>query len=283
MRMNEFGIGFILIGLMGFFWLIKRLTKTQLLQTIYGPQLRQINRKEYWFQLLGIWSGLLFLSSLFKLNFILSVALITIVSFSIPIIFYFQSQALAHAAFFSQITTFLQHFLAHYKLHRQSYHALIDVKHIMGQEYINHIDEAIAKLDVDASYHPLSFVYNVCPHFIVLNIMSWIQHVEEHGMDQSHEILDMLENDIDDWIEDSTLYIKKIHETKNKILILVGLALIIALFNQHMLSSFMDLSNNEVYQVTIFGFLCILLVTVIKAFQTLNTSWVLKGEYLCQD
>lgn len=283
MRISAIGIVISILGVFGFFWLIKRFTKTQLIQTIYGPQLSQINRKEVWFQLMAIWCGVLFLTNLFKLNTLLSITFIALVSLTIPIIFYFQSQALSHASFFSQITTFLQHFLAHYKLHRQSYHALIDVKHIMDKEYQANIDLAIAKLDVDSSYHPLTFVYNICPHFIVLNIMSWIQHVEEHGMDQSHEILDMLENDIDDWIEDSTLYMKKIHETKNKILILVGLALIIALFNQHMLSSFMDVSNNEVYQITIFAFLCVLLITVIKAFQTLNTSWVLRSEYLCQD
>lgn len=272
----------LIIVMIAIFFMMK-VSKTNVIYSIYGSNLKKFNRKECLIQIIVVWFCLVIMSLLFKLNSTYSVLLSIIVTLTIPIIFHFQSQALSHAYFYNQITTFLQHFLAHFKLHHQTYHALIDVRLIMNADYQNLIDIAIKEVDINSSNHPLTFLYRLCPHFIVLNIMSWIQHVEEYGMDQSYEILDMLENDIDDWIEDSTMFIKRIHETKNKILVLVGLSLLIALFNQHMLSSFMNVAQNDVYQVTIFAFLCVLIITVVKAFQTLNTSWILRSEYLCKE
>lgn len=257
--------------------------KTSTLSSLYGNNQSFFHRKESWILLLFVSLAIGFAGFMFKLSLRPSLGLLIIGILCIPLIIHYQTQAHHHAISFHQITTFLQHFLAHFKIHQQTYHALHDVSQVMDDQYQRYIDNAITAINEDSTYHPLTFLYEICPHFNVLNIMSWIQHVEQHGMDQSYEILDMLENDIDDWIEDATIYIKNLHSIKNKILILVGLSLIIALFNQHMLSSFMDLSNNEVYQFAIFVFMSLLYLTIIKAFELLDTSWILRSECLWKE
>jgi ABC-type multidrug transport system fused ATPase/permease subunit len=257
--------------------------KTRPINSLYGVNQSFFHRKESWILLLFVSLSIGFAGFMFQLSLRPSLGLIIIGILCIPLILHYQTQANNHAVSFHQITTFLQHFLAHFKIHQQTYHALHDVSQIMDEQYQRYIKDSITTINEDSSHHPLTFLYDICPHFNVLNIMSWIQHVEQHGMDQSYEILDMLENDIDDWIEDATIYIKNLHSIKNKILILVGLSLIIALFNQHMLSSFMDLSNNEVYQFSIFVFMSLLYLTIIKAFELLDTSWILRSECLWKE
>ena len=251
--------------------------------SIYGPSYGYFSRKESWIQMLFLLVILVLMGYLFKLSYEYSVVLYVMGLCAMPLFLHYQARAYYHAYKFNQITTFLQHFLAHFKIYHQSYHALMDVKNVVDEEYAILIEKALEELNQDASKHPLQFLYEISPHFIIVNIMSWIEHVERHGVEESYETLDMLENDIDDWIEDETIYIKNLHSIKNKIVILVGLSLIIAMFNQHMLSSFMDLSTNNVYQLSIFIFISILLLTTIKAYELLNTSWILKSECLWND
>lgn len=257
--------------------------RCKVVNSIYGPSYGYFSRKESWIQMLFLLVILVLMGYLFKLSYEYSVVLYVMGICAMPLFLHYQARAYYHAYKFNQITTFLQHFLAHFKIHHQSYHALMDVKHVVDEEYVIYIEQAIETLNQDSSKHPLQFLYDISPHFIVVNIMSWVEHVEKHGVEESYETLDMLENDIDDWIEDETIFIKNLHSIKNKIVILVGLSLIIAMFNQHMLSSFMDLSANKVYQLSIFIFLSILLLTLIKAYELLNTSWILKSECLWND
>jgi hypothetical protein len=251
--------------------------------SIYGPSYGYFSRKESWIQMLFLLVILVLMGYLFKLSYEYSVVLYGMGLCAMPLFLHYQARAYYHAYRFNQITTFLQHFLAHFKIYHQSYHALMDVKNVVDEEYAILIEKTLEDLNHDASKHPLQFLYEISPHFIIVNIMSWIEHVERHGVEESYETLDMLENDIDDWIEDETIYIKNLHSIKNKIVILVGLSLIIAMFNQHMLSSFMDLSSNNVYQLSIFIFISVLLLTTIKAYELLNTSWILKSECLWKD
>lgn len=257
--------------------------RCHVVNSIYGPSYGYFSRKESWIQIFFLLVILTLVGYLFKLSYEYSLVLYVMGICAMPLFLHYQARAFYHAYKFNQITTFLQHFLAHFKIYHQSYHALIDVKNVVDDEYVGLIDQTLDELNQDATKHPLQFLFDITPHFIVVNIMSWVEHVEKHGIEESFETLDMLENDIDDWIEDETIYIKNLHSVKNKIVVLVGLSLIIALFNQHMLSSFMDLSTNKVYQLSIFVFLSVLLLTTTKAYELLNTSWILKSECLWKE
>lgn len=279
----------ILIGFVFLVFINQRLSikmffkKSTPIYSIYGPAVGFFHRKESWIKMLFLIITMIIVGVLFKLSFDYIWILFLMCLVTLPLLLYYQSQANYHAHEFNQVTTFLQHFLAHFKIHQQAYHALKEVSHVVDESNSQIIHTAIETLEKDANVHPLHFMTQWCPHFIVINIMSWIQHVEKHGFEQNHEILDMLENDIDDWIEDSTLYIKNMHSIKNKILILCSLSLLISLFNQHMLGSFMDLASNQVYQFATFVFLTVVLFTSIKAFELLNCSWILKSELLWKE
>ncbi|MCD8574124.1 MAG: hypothetical protein LRY28_01200 [Erysipelotrichaceae bacterium] len=279
----------IMIGLVFIFYVNRQLSikvlfkKSSPIYSIYGPAVGFFHRKEAWIKMMFLLIMMMIVGVVFKLSIDYVWIMFLLCSVSLPLLLYYQSQANHHAHEFNQVTTFLQHFLAHFKIHQQAYHALKDVSHVVDESRSQLIHTAIETLERDATVHPLYFMTQWCPHFIVINIMSWIQHVESHGFEHNHEILDMLENDIDDWIEDSTLYMKNMHSIKNKILILCGLSLLISLFNQHMLGSFMDLASNQVYQFATFTFLTVVLFTGIKAFKLMDCSWILKSELLWKE
>ena len=67
---------------------------------------------------------------------------------------------------------------------------------------------------------------------------------------------------------------------KNKILTLCGISLVIALFNQVMLQSVLDLDMNVIYNNVILMFLLINLGTILMVYRFLKASWILKGECL---
>lgn len=198
-----------------------------------------------------------------------------------PIITLWQLQHRFHAHDFEQITSFLQHFLAHFKSHNKVLLALVECKEYVEDEILVLVNSAIKILeisgDAEKAFEIISIKY---PHFIVYNIQTWITSAEMYGVDDCKEAIELLEDDIDDWIEDTHLYVMSLHQMKNKIVTLSVLSMIIALFNQMMLKTFMDLSQANVYHNVIFIFLLIVLFTILMGYRFLKDSWISKGECL---
>lgn len=201
-----------------------------------------------------------------------------------PMVVLWQAQHVYHAYEFEQITSFLQHFIAHFKSHSKVLLALKQSRDYVRGELQIIVDQAIENLNQhgDAS-KAFQIISNHYPHFIVVNIETWIASAELYGVDDCKDAVGLLEDDIDDWIEDTHLYIQSLHQMKIKILVLTGLSGIIALFNQNMLTSFMDLSTKSMYHNIIFLFLTIILLTILMVFRFLKESWIAKGECLWKE
>lgn len=186
-----------------------------------------------------------------------------------------------HSHQFNQLTAFLQHFLAHFQASSKVYLALEESLIITQGKLKKIVKKALDDLyisgDINQSFGLITHEY---PHFILHNIQTWIASAETYGLDQSKEAIALIHDDIDDWIEDTNLYIQQLIQMRNKILILTMLSLLIAIFNQNMLSSFMDLSIHSIYHSVIYGFLLILIFTFLMATKMLSGSWLLKGECL---
>jgi hypothetical protein len=222
------------------------------------------------------------------LVFYLPISLIaTIVGFcwaSYPVLVLWQLQHRYHANEFEQITSFLQHFIAHFKSNSKVLLALYETKSYLSGKMLKLVEEAIGDLELNGNANDaFARITKEYPHFIVWNIQTWITSAELYGVDDCKEAVELLEDDIDDWIEDTQMHILSMYQMKNKILLLSIIAIMIALFNQRMLSSFMDLTSQTVYHHVVFIFLLSILFTILMAYRFLRQSWIVKGECLWKE
>ncbi|PKM87582.1 MAG: hypothetical protein CVU85_05545 [Firmicutes bacterium HGW-Firmicutes-10] len=225
--------------------------------------------------------GLLWLSDQFFMPLTNTIVVMTICWISLPIVWIWQAQFQYHALEFEQITTFLQHFIAYFKSSEKVLLSLCESVMYIEGELKEVVKEAIEMLkqtgNTSAAFDIITQRY---PHFIVNNCQIWVSTAEQFGFEQSKEAIELLEDDIDDWIEDTMLYIRDRLQMKNRILLMCGMSAIIALFNQNLLNTFLDLNQARIYHHVIMLFLMSLHFTILMAFRLIKGRWIAKGECL---
>lgn len=75
------------------------------------------------------------------------------------------------------------------------------------------------------------------PHFVVGNLIQLMVAVELHGTRDYGLSLDIIQDDLEEWIEDTVLVKQQERQQRNRIAILCGFSLIIAYISQGMLAS----------------------------------------------
>ena len=229
--------------------------------------------------LLLIIFGLIWLTQQFYLPVPHTIVILMICTVSLPIVWLWQAQFQYHAWEFEQITTFLQHFIAYFKSSEKVLLSLSESLGYVEGELREVVERAIEHLkqtgDTKGAFDQITTRY---PHFIVNNCQIWVATAEQFGFEQSKEAIELLEDDIDDWIEDTMLFIRARLQMKNRILLMCGMSAVIALFNQNLLSSFLDLHHVTVYHHVITLFLMSLNFTVLMAFRLIKGRWIAKGE-----
>lgn len=181
---------------------------------------------------------------------------------------------------FNQFTMFLQTFIAVYKLNPKTYPTLCECEKICEGEILDLIHRMKDTLMEEGQIeHCMQVLLDYQPHFIVHNFVTLIITIENHGGIYV-EGLDLIQDDIDDWIEDIYSYKKVQTSTKNKMLGLCLLSVGIAFLSKNMLSDLYFNMNSEIYQIAIFIFISTLLFTIFMAHRIFSKSWFEKEEQL---
>ena len=239
------------------------------------------NPKKQGLMFLLISIALFWLSNQFFLPTHYSMVLLSLGWISLPMVWLWQAQFQYHALEFEQITTFMQHFIAYFKSSEKVLFSLSESVRYVEGPLKKVIEDAIEHLqnqgDTGSAFGIITQRY---PHFIVYNCQIWVATAEQFGFEQSKEAIELLEDDIDDWIEDTWLAVRNRLQIKNRILLMCGLSALIALFNQNLLNSLIDLQHTEIYHSVIMLFLLSLHITVLMAFRLIKNRWINKGECL---
>jgi hypothetical protein len=182
---------------------------------------------------------------------------------------------------FFQLTSFLQQFLAVFKIHPKIYKALMECREPIDGALGKDLDAWLANLDAgcsqESSVEP--FLKNH-PHFIVGNLVRLMMFAEEFGGNRHLEGLEMIQDDIEDWIDDTITMKKNQRSLRNKILMLCGLAMVIAMMSQNMLLR-TGLEINEPFrETTVFLFLMSIQLTVLFAQKLVSVPWISDEEKL---
>ncbi len=183
---------------------------------------------------------------------------------------------------FSGFTLFLQTFIAVFKLNPKTYQALEECRKVCEGEIVDVIDQTLEELTQSGSVEKsLRHLLNYQPHFIVFNLVSLVTTIENHGGIQYLEGLDLIQDDIDDWIEDTYHFKQMQMQAKNRILALCGLSSVIAVFAKNMLEEISFDTQSNIYQFAILLFFAIMLITILLAHHALAKSWFEKEENVC--
>lgn len=182
---------------------------------------------------------------------------------------------------FFQLTSFLQQFLAVFKIHPKLYRAILECRQPIDGQLALDLDEWIANLDAgssqQASVEP--FLHNQ-PHFIVGNLVRLMMFAEEFGGDKHFEGLEMIQDDIEDWIDDTITMKKNQRSLRNRILMLCGLAMLIAMMSQNMLLRTRLKIDEPFRETTVFIFLMAVQLTILMAQKLVSVPWISNEEKL---
>lgn len=263
------------------FCLFRRKGFTSLKQTVsaYGYH---YSIKEHLFLLFIVLILVTIASYLFDIVWENTLFLIFLASLMTPMIIVWSLYHSYQERQFSQITLFLQHFLAMFKLNPKTYQVLKDCKLIVAHPINTIIEQMLIKQEEGGNIHDtFSILLTEYPHFIVHNLTTFVETVEVHGTHHYLDGLDLIQEDIDDWIEDVYLYKKQQLQAKNRMLMLCGLSCVIALFAKNMLAQITFDHKGVVYQFSILFFFITVLITIFMAHRILNDDWIDKEEFVC--
>ncbi len=185
---------------------------------------------------------------------------------------------------FNEFTLFLQNFIALFKLNPKTYPILGECEKICEGEIASVISAILQRLQEGGDVREsLKLLIEYKPHCIVFNIVSLVMTIEVHGGEQFLDGLDLIQDDIDDWIEDTYMFKRSQLQAKNRMIGLCGLSAVIALFAKNMLKEIQFNTTSMVYQGAILFFLVTVLVTLLMAHKTVSEGWVEKEECISQN
>ncbi len=218
----------------------------------------------------------------FSLNIELILLLVLVLILSVPLLVMWQFQFNAYEREFHYLTSYLQQFIAIFKYQPKILYALIETEKILNyhlkEVVLLAIDEIQNKGDVEKG---LRIIQNHYPHFIVFNLHTLASAVELYGADTYYEGLNLIQDDIDDWIEDIFDYKQKGIELKNKIVLMCGMSVLIAYLAKQMLLEIELTTSTVLYQESIFLFFMIIITTIVMAHRIYQKRWIEKSEEIC--
>lgn len=181
---------------------------------------------------------------------------------------------------FNGFTIFLQTFIALFKINPKTFPTLLECEKVCDGEILDLIKNMENTLSKDGEIEScMQVLLNYQSHFIVHNLSTLIITIENHGGIYD-EGLDLIQDDIDDWIEDIYNYKKIQTNTKNKMMALCLLSIGIAFISKNMLADISFNTNSEFYQISIFIFILSLLITLFMAHRIFSNPWFEKEEKL---
>ncbi len=185
---------------------------------------------------------------------------------------------------FFELTDFLQQFVAAFKQHPKIYSSLIECKDVSHDRLLKSINQWISELEKGGypKIHAQKFIEQY-PHFIVGNLVHLMLAVEEFGAPSFSEGLEIIQDDLEDWIEDTYSFKQTQLATKRRIELLALMALGIAYFSHSMLFQTRSIDAMDFYHLTVFGFLVLIIVTLLMAQKALSTAWMDKQELIWKE
>lgn len=221
------------------------------------------------------------MSVIFKLNLMFTITVIIVSLLLIPLIILWELTFKKEEFEFNNLIIYLNQFIMVFKSYPKIYSTLNEIeKSVSGNlnelinSGINDIKNGQSTLDC------LNSITKAYPHFILHNLHSLVFSIEQYGTSDYFEALDLIQDDIDDWVDDVKDYNYSKKRIIAKVVFLIGFALIICFMAIRMLYSIDMEVSGIMYQVAILIFCLIQIFTYVISASLLNNKWLEKSEIL---
>ena len=219
---------------------------------------------------------------LFEVRFESILVVLVLSSMLLPMLYLWISYHSYQEKVFNDFTMFLQNFIALFKLNPKTFHVLGECYKLVDGELAISVKLMMETLETGGNIKKcFKELTKINSHFIVFNLCSLVSTIENHGGTQFLDGLDLIQDDIDDWIEDTYTFKKAQVSLKNRMIGLCALSTIIAIFAKNMLGEIEFNTEGNLYQIAILIFLITLLVTLTMAHRTISQPWVEEEECIC--
>lgn len=214
-------------------------------------------------------------SILFDLKFEASLFLLSVSLLLSPWFIKFENIYHREERAFFELTDFLQQFVAAFKQHPKIYASLIECQDMSSQDLQQAIQSWINALSLGGypKEHAQRFIEKY-PHFIVGNLIHLMLAIEHYGSYEYSEGLELIQDDLEDWIEDTYTFKQAQQSTKHRIELLSILSLVIAFFSHSMLFKARNLEISGFYQLSLLAFLLMIVFTLLMAHRSLSSAWM---------
>lgn len=182
---------------------------------------------------------------------------------------------------FLSLTSTLQYFLSQYKIEPHLKKSLQGSSVIANKELQNCFTKIVNRLEQEGNimvFQEELISYN--PHFIIANITNFICNLELYGASNFEMGIDLLIEDVEQWIADCHASKRALLQIRNRICLLCMFSLVIANFAMQMLLNVEFNSNSGIYQNMLFIYFLSLVFTLQQAFHLHHYDWVEPKECL---
>lgn len=234
-----------------------------------------------YFQVFLLVSIVLLMLYLLKLNYIYSISILIIIFMLLPLLISMKLSYLKDNIEFENLIIYLSQFVLVFKSDPKVLYVLNELKdavngplqHLIGEvieDIENGISNSTALLKLSQQY----------PHFIVYNLHNLVVNIEMYGSNDYYEALDLIADDVDDWLDDINNFNYEKNLIINKVGILIIFSFVICFMALNMLFNLEINTNTILYQSAIFLFIVLEILTYILAHTTLLKTYLNESECL---
>ena len=198
-----------------------------------------------------------------------------------PFFLSYQLQWIKQEHEFFNLTDFLQQFIASFKSHPKIYAALLECEDITQNQLKLDVRLWIEGLEKGGypKEHATAFMAKY-GHFTVGNMVHLMLAVENYGSFHYAEGFEIIQDDIEEWIEDTYAFKQEQIRTQRKIQLLALFAMGIAYMSHNMLFQSDMVSQLGFYHISLLVFFGLILVTLFFAQRMIAVPWIEKKEMI---
>lgn len=234
-----------------------------------------------YFNIIVMFILIIFIAITLKLNSLFTITLIVINLSLIPLIIIWRLNYHRQEFEFNNLIVYLNQFIIVFKSFPKIYSTLIEIEDTISGKLNLLINNSIKEIEKgSSSQEALKEITKIYPHFIVYNLHTLVFTIEQYGTDDYFNALDLIQDDLDDWIEDIDMFNYSKNRIIQKVSILIIFALIICFVAIKMLFTTNVDANSTIYQISMFGFCLTLIFTYVISVSLLNLKWLERSEVL---
>lgn len=180
---------------------------------------------------------------------------------------------------FYMMVDFFQQVLGLFKHHPKIYFSFTESQDLISGSLADRIAQWVKDLEAGKALNDSAEVFlKSYPHFVIGNLVHLMVAVELFGTHDYGLSLDIIQDDIEDWAEDTLMFKQMEKQQRNRILLLSLFAWIIAVFSQSMLKKTGLNAQLALTDMALLIFLLMIQITIAIVQHFLAKRWIESSE-----